>query len=208
MALIECEECGAKISNKARACIHCGYPIAVQEISGNEDDKIFLMYEVETANKGHLSYSDYWVISGKANGVNLQEGMLVDFYNIDMVHLGTQKVITLVDYCKRLNFSPYNVKQKKMYDQHKNKYVLCFAFDKSLETLKVAYIVEHDKVLTEQVYNKIRNEVEIIDVNGLPVMCPKCGSNQIQVVQQKWSIMTGFMTNKVNRVCMNCMHKF
>lgn len=28
MALILCPECGGKVSDKARACIHCGYPLA------------------------------------------------------------------------------------------------------------------------------------------------------------------------------------
>ena len=28
MALIKCPECGREISDKAKACIHCGYPIA------------------------------------------------------------------------------------------------------------------------------------------------------------------------------------
>lgn len=28
MALIKCPECGKEISNKATACIHCGFPIA------------------------------------------------------------------------------------------------------------------------------------------------------------------------------------
>lgn len=27
MALIKCPECGKEISNKAKACIHCGYPL-------------------------------------------------------------------------------------------------------------------------------------------------------------------------------------
>jgi len=27
MALIECPECGGKVSDKAPACIHCGYPL-------------------------------------------------------------------------------------------------------------------------------------------------------------------------------------
>lgn len=27
MALIECPECGGKVSDKATACIHCGYPL-------------------------------------------------------------------------------------------------------------------------------------------------------------------------------------
>lgn len=31
MALIECPECGGKVSNKAPACIHCGYPLQKQE---------------------------------------------------------------------------------------------------------------------------------------------------------------------------------
>ena len=27
MALIQCPECGGKVSDKATACIHCGYPL-------------------------------------------------------------------------------------------------------------------------------------------------------------------------------------
>lgn len=38
--------------------------------------------------------------------------------------------------------------------------------------------------------------------------CPRCGSSNIQVVQKKWSIWTGFRTNAMQRVCVNCMHKF
>lgn len=40
------------------------------------------------------------------------------------------------------------------------------------------------------------------------VKCPKCGFTQIQMVPRKWSLMTGFFTNKVDRVCVNCKHKF
>ena len=31
MALIKCPECKREVSNKAEACIHCGYPIAKLE---------------------------------------------------------------------------------------------------------------------------------------------------------------------------------
>ena len=34
MALIKCPECGKEISNKAKCCIHCGYPL--DEVSSNE----------------------------------------------------------------------------------------------------------------------------------------------------------------------------
>ena len=40
------------------------------------------------------------------------------------------------------------------------------------------------------------------------VKCPKCGSTQIQMIPRKWSLLTGFLTNKVDRVCVNCKHKF
>lgn len=40
------------------------------------------------------------------------------------------------------------------------------------------------------------------------VVCPRCGSTQIQIVQRKWSPLTGFFTNKVDRVCLRCKHRF
>lgn len=38
--------------------------------------------------------------------------------------------------------------------------------------------------------------------------CPKCNSTNIQMVARKWSLLTGFMTNKIDRVCVNCKYKF
>jgi rRNA maturation protein Nop10 len=40
------------------------------------------------------------------------------------------------------------------------------------------------------------------------IKCPKCGSTQIQAVPRRWSLATGFLTNKVDRVCLNCKNKF
>ena len=38
--------------------------------------------------------------------------------------------------------------------------------------------------------------------------CPKCGSTQIQLINRKFTILTGFATNKVDRVCVNCKHRW
>lgn len=51
---------------------------------------------------------------------------------------------------------------------------------------------------TQQIYSRVEPQVK----------CPKCGSTQIQIVPRRWSPMTGFLTNKTDRVCMKCMHKF
>lgn len=37
MALITCPECGGKVSDKAKACIHCGYPINEKQYSEDND---------------------------------------------------------------------------------------------------------------------------------------------------------------------------
>ena len=36
MALIKCPECGKEISDRAQACIHCGYPLASNEPVGGK----------------------------------------------------------------------------------------------------------------------------------------------------------------------------
>lgn len=38
--------------------------------------------------------------------------------------------------------------------------------------------------------------------------CPRCHSDNIQLVPRKWSVWMGFRTNKVDRVCVNCKHRF
>lgn len=40
------------------------------------------------------------------------------------------------------------------------------------------------------------------------VRCPRCRSTAVQLVPKKWSPLTGFRTNSVMRVCVNCKHKF
>ena len=40
------------------------------------------------------------------------------------------------------------------------------------------------------------------------VQCPYCLSYDIQLVPRKFSLLTGFATNKVDRVCVRCKRKF
>lgn len=38
--------------------------------------------------------------------------------------------------------------------------------------------------------------------------CPKCGCTEFQMVPRKWSLLTGFLTNKVDRVCVKCKTRY
>lgn len=40
------------------------------------------------------------------------------------------------------------------------------------------------------------------------VRCPRCRSTQIQMVPRKFSLLTGFATNKIDRVCVKCQKRF
>lgn len=40
------------------------------------------------------------------------------------------------------------------------------------------------------------------------VRCPRCRSTQIQMVPRKFSLLTGFATNRVDRVCVRCQKRF
>ncbi len=47
MALIKCPECGKEISDKSTACIHCGYPLAV-------DNNLYFLYAPMWSTNGNL----------------------------------------------------------------------------------------------------------------------------------------------------------
>lgn len=38
--------------------------------------------------------------------------------------------------------------------------------------------------------------------------CPQCGCTEFQMIPRKWSPLTGFLTNKVDRVCVRCKTRF
>lgn len=40
------------------------------------------------------------------------------------------------------------------------------------------------------------------------VKCPRCRSTQIQMVPRKFSLLTGFATNRIDRVCVKCQKRF
>ncbi len=40
------------------------------------------------------------------------------------------------------------------------------------------------------------------------ILCPHCFSSQYQLVPRKFSLLTGFATNKVDRICLKCNKRF
>ena len=59
MALIACPECGGKVSDKAKACVHCGYPLEVLGIESTNVFKIILTRLPYKGNSKWRSSSEY-----------------------------------------------------------------------------------------------------------------------------------------------------
>lgn len=73
---------------------------------------------------------------------------------------------------------------------------------------RVIKLKREDPVQYELLMNAFRQKVKEQEANDNVVRCPKCGSTQVQLVAKKWSLLTGFFTNKVNRFCVACKAKF
>lgn len=102
-------------------------------------------------------------------------------------------IITLYDN----NGNELATRQLSTYFQLSNVDIITFGFDNLTDDIanRAEYIVKTESIPST---TNLNNQV----------VCPKCGSTQIQIVRRNYSFLTGFMTNKVDRVCANCKHKF
>lgn len=77
-----------------------------------------------------------------------------------------------------------------------------------LEIERMTKLKREDPIQYELVLNAFRQKVKDQKQSESVVKCPRCGSTQIQLVNKRWGLLTGFFTNKVNRFCINCKTKF
>lgn len=68
MSLIKCQECGREISDKSNACIHCGFPLAIE----NKEDihRIIELFD-EYATSGHLNGKVSNIYSAIVSEINI-----------------------------------------------------------------------------------------------------------------------------------------
>lgn len=70
MALIKCEECGKEISDKAKTCINCGYPVG--EIKAREENENKKAFETLNKEERNIVYQKYRrETNGKSLGLTL-----------------------------------------------------------------------------------------------------------------------------------------
>lgn len=97
------------------------------------------------------------------------------------------------------------------------------------ETTKWYYYKEGGGTLTDTLYDRVPlytfdaidaedakkqlkevmpNSPLVNDNSPEKVCCPRCRSTEIQLVPRKYSLLTGFATNKFDRMCVRCQKRF
>lgn len=79
-----------------------------------------------------------------------------------------------------------------------------FEGEKPLYTFEAVNLVDAEKQL-----QKVMPNSSLFQDNITPeTRCPRCGSKEIQLVPRKFSMLTGFATNRYDRMCVYCKKKF
>lgn len=211
MALIKCPECGREnVSDTSLTCPECGYDIKkyVVELEEKKKDQEELkeiistikLPELQEPIKPSLSKYIYTFI-----GALIVCGFIW-FYAIISEATNSSPIIFIT-----IIFIIFLMIVISNYENEKEKYEK--ELEKYPEKLK-----EHEKIMQnpEQYYyseaikilntRKIeRNLVKLKQEDCLKVVCPKCGSHNVGLVDRGYSFWTGFLgSGTPMNVCQNC----
>lgn len=209
MALINCPECGReKVSESAVSCPICGYGIKkhfdelkIEEEKTRVAEQIKKKSELdekikneELDNKAKFVYTPQskphingYIIVGILCACLAVLAIVIESWGLMCLEIFFSIVFLVGGFSKLQNsqklYEDYSINQ----DEYKRQLLIA-------------------KEREKEIRNANKN---VVNLNSQDIVkCPKCGSTQIQAVSRKWSLMTGILTNKVDRVCLNCKHKF
>lgn len=191
MALIKCPECNGQVSDKADVCIHCGYPLKKAEQENNSEvlDKV--------------------IERNKKIQEEIKNDIIIALKEVDYAMFSSD-ILKVVSEKSKKNISSDIVNQALNDLCKENKVKVVFNGCLKYKIASPIEYIELSELGTRKYSDKniLQENNKKVVPNQEVIKCPKCGSTQIQMVQRKWSLLTGFLTNKVDRVCMNCKCKF
>lgn len=202
MALVKCPECGKEVSDTANACPNCGYGVKAHFDKMKQDNYI---------KKNQSIY--YNTVPQKPQKEKLDSGqwlylLVAEGFGFLCIMFGVYSGVIIIIlfslmFCIGFPVALYYLVVMVNYNQKIKKYN-CMLED--FNRYKKGEIgVENIRYFNEFRNQEIRHNYA--KHNNI-LRCPKCGSTNIQMVPRKWSPLTGFMTNKVDRVCVNCKNRF
>lgn len=220
MALVKCPECGKEVSDMANACPNCGY--GVKEHFDNLKQKRQTeikkrQLEIEKQNKQAQLSKEY-----EDRIRNVPMPSKPKFSRGLIICLIIMTVFISIGSLPNPDSSLPNVEREEFQIVRWFFYMIVFVISplciegyffynkvKDYKLAKTNFRKYQEEVIKKQNFQRAKNNAHIApQKSSNQVRCPKCGSTNIQLVNRKWSLLTGFMTNKVDRVCVNCKNRF
>lgn len=213
MALIICPECGKEISNKAPACIHCGYPLnndcgmkaseqEKKDVNSKSSSKVFFeVCGIEYAN--YLNRKQVQISIRDDSHRYLYDNTIaneITLYNSERSPIRSCIVSSLKEtdfgyilFVWRQDGIPYEEASFVSSVTEKEFYLLQEQHKKSVE----------DALSSKKILQKREQEEANI------VRCPKCKATTIATVNRGYSFLGGWLGsgNPIN-VCQKCGYRF
>lgn len=206
MALIICPECGASVSSFSDKCIHCGFPIAAQElrdIVGKNKQRI---------DDGDTDFRDVSEDS-QVNNICAIDGVEFDLSDLMNYIYEIRKAEGCVSEQERAKL----IASLAEVCHHVTETTMGKVIDILIETGSIPHEYKTygyrqlEKIREERKHavelEALRKYRELTEVET--IKCPKCGSTAVTTGQRGYSILFGFdgSSATVNR-CGKCGHRW
>lgn len=192
MALINCPECNREISDKAKACPHCGYPIS-ENVNVYTENKVKIdgkIYDISKLKKMYDKYSD----SDKKEICRNCNNAYKKWYNS-----GIESEISSHD--KGGNLIQWIGTTLKWWPNNKKQY---FAY-KFLAECRAHNFKYFEFNTTD--YVKSTSQQEFIPQRNV-VRCPRCGSTSVTTEEQGYGLFGWIGASQKKNLCQKCGHKW
>lgn len=197
MALINCPECGKEVSDKAKACIHCGFPL-------DELQSMPVSHNAQMDNSSPKPISKDTpkkVVISNFNELKLLYGATVSEVK-NIMGISEKEAKALVEDGKTITISNLDYDTAiALYNK------ISQTFDKYYDTFHIkAKILEMDEPV---VWEDIEPPKTYSKPTPKTPCCPKCGSTSIATVNRGYSIVWGFLgSGSPMNVCQACGYKY
>lgn len=206
MALIKCPECGKEISDKAPACIHCGYPL--RELK-SESTPVSPAAQIEPQP---VSTMKQVVIASKSNSVTNKLSVIRVVREITGMDLADAKNLVEQD-------APYVVVKDNLTQTQAENIVKKFEeIGETAEILssgvKVMKYQNSTLTIDNHNTNSIANNTASAPIANTvkdkdEIRCPWCGSTQYSAGARGYSLLWGFIgSGKTVLTCLKCGHRW
>lgn len=205
MALIKCPECGKEVSDRAPACINCGFPLSEIKSStvvSNEPRDCRLV--IESIPNGSSKQLHAINIICDITGMSFNEAKALVEKDVVIVKDNLTRTEGLALMARFESIDVNSACYHKSVERWMG--VMTMEAKRADDELYAMLLGEDTNEPTLQPTPRTTYDTK---KNDNAVRCPKCGSSSIATINRGYSLMWGFLgSGSARNVCQSCGYKF